>query len=159
MKPLPATQALVPEFTNMDVGFAQLLISNLIDAKKNHEILFFKVSDSFVEKLYYHTDIKLNCRTLKNHINELISNGYLEVHKAQKWMYNPKSKNIFFYMVDGIVASDKFKEAIDVTNHPLNLKKCKGCGNVKLLEAFDKEKNGRDGHKNYCKECRKKCRK
>lgn len=38
----------------------------------------------------------------------------------------------------------------------LKIKKCIKCNNELLLEMFPKHKNTKDGHLNYCKECRKK---
>ena len=34
-------------------------------------------------------------------------------------------------------------------------KKCSDCGNIKLVQKFDKDKYSNDGYKNQCKECRK----
>ncbi len=70
---------------------------------------------------------------------------------------NLKYKSYEDYLAAMYSRKSKFQKKVEAESGPVVVTKkvCSKCGETKTLEEFDKDKNGRDGTKSFCKECRR----
>lgn len=61
------------------------------------------------------------------------------------------------YLVSMYGRASKSQKEIEAKSGPVTVTKkvCSKCGETKSLEEFDKDKNGKNGIKSFCKECRR----
>lgn len=61
------------------------------------------------------------------------------------------------YLVSMYGRASKSQKEIEAKSGPVTVTKrvCSKCGETKPLEEFDKDKNGKNGIKSFCKECRR----
>ena len=111
-------------------------------------------------------------KQLENTLNELSKQGYNPTSLGKISRFEKNEKHYYFH-VDLLIkkpATPKRKALHDFINeyekqytdwYYLNkvkgtYKKCCRCGEIKLVQEFDVDKNLKSGIKSACKECRKK---
>jgi hypothetical protein len=106
-----------------------------------YDKLFYK-SDNRRELVKNNKEAIYDLKSLKNKLGWTYKKTEKTFYKLQEDCYNAfieMYEEEFYYMY---IAKGKYKQ-------------CSRCGEIKLVQRFDKDAKGKDGYRNICKKCRK----